>query len=99
MSESFGSCSVVGPSRLKAKKLRNPFLMKIANESLRTDNYANGVSLSIVCEASFWVFSFWCVDIASFHQKISQMDWETLKSNLIDGKFANDALYSNDLDL
>jgi len=86
-------------SPIKSQRLRNPFLLKIDPKSISIDNYTNGIELNVVCDCSFWLFSFWAVNIYSFHQKLAT-SWDILKNQLIDGKFVeNSALFSNDPEL
>lgn len=86
-------------SALKSQRLRNPFLLKIDSKSLSIDNYTDGLELNIVCECSFWIFSFWAVNINKLHQKLA-LSWDVLKNQLIDGKFIeNFASYTNDPEL
>lgn len=91
-----------GPSKtaLKSQRLRNPFLVKVDPKSTTGDCYQDGLQLNIVCECSFWIFTFWNVKIADFHHKLA-LDWNTIKNLLIDGKFNDDhiAAYTNDPDL
>lgn len=99
MDESVVSCTRLDRSALKSQRLRNPFLLKIDPQSLTADSYTNGLELNIVCECSFWLFSFWAVNINALHQKLAT-GWDILKNQLIDGKFIEDsALYSNDPEL
>lgn len=101
MEDSVLSCTRLDRSALKSQRLRNPFLLKIdEDKSLgSTDNYKDGIELNVVCECSFWLFSFWAVNINSFHQKLAT-GWDDLKNQLIDGKFIEDsALFSNDPEL
>ena len=93
------TCTRFGRSVLKSQRLRNPFLLKIEPSSLKVNNYVDGIELSVICECSFWLFSFWGVKINEFHQKLA-LDWITIKNQLIDEKFIeNFALYSNDPEL
>ncbi|OTF82568.1 cytochrome b-c1 complex subunit Rieske, mitochondrial-like protein [Euroglyphus maynei] len=94
------SCGQPQKMPIKSQRLRNPFLLKIDSESLKVDNYTDGITLNIVCECSFWLFSFWAVKIKEFHEKLAY-DWLTIRNLLIDNKFNQDhfAYYSNDPEL
>lgn len=85
---------------IKSQRLRNPFLLQIDSESLKVDNYNDGVIVNIVCECSFWLFSFWAVKIKEFHEKLAY-DWLTIRNLLIDNQFNHDqfAYYANDPEL
>lgn len=99
MDDSVLSCTRMDRAALKSQRLRNPFLLKIDPKSLSVDSYSEGIELNVVCECSFWLFSFWAVNINTFHQKLAT-SWDILKNQLIDGKFIEDsAIYSNDPDL
>ncbi|KPM06264.1 cytochrome b-c1 complex subunit Rieske, mitochondrial-like protein, partial [Sarcoptes scabiei] len=86
---------------IKSQRLRNPFLMKIDPKSLKNDCYQFGLDLNIVCECSFWLFSFWWIKINDFHHKLT-MNWNDLRNQLIDSQFINTddmAVYRNDPEL
>ncbi|KAH9406617.1 Zinc finger, C3HC4 type (RING finger) [Tyrophagus putrescentiae] len=90
MEDSVLSCTRLDRSALKSQRLRNPFLLKIDPRSLGSaDNYENGIELNVVCECSFWMFSFWAVNINNFHQKLA-LGWDELKNQLIDGKYKDE---------
>lgn len=99
MADSRISCVRLPPKETKSQRLRNPFLVNIDESSLSTDNYQNGLKLNITCECSFWVYSFWSVNINDFHYKLA-LDWMTIRSLLIDGKLMEGiAEHANDADL
>ena len=99
MEDSVLSCTRIERTALKSQRLRNPFLLKIDPKSLSVENFSAGIELNIICECSFWIFSFWAVNINNFHYKLTT-DWDVLKNQLIDGKFIdNSAIYSNDPEL
>ncbi|CAG2111467.1 unnamed protein product [Medioppia subpectinata] len=80
-------------------RLQNPFMFKICDESLRYDNYRNGVKLCITCDNSFWVFAYWAVDIEDLHYTL-QEEWQPLRQQLLDHKFiANHYLFRSEPEL
>jgi len=67
-------------------RLRNPFLFKITDESMRCDNYRNGLKVTITCDNSFWVYSYWAVDVEHLHQELDD-EWQPMRQSLLDRKF------------
>lgn len=82
---------------VKSQRLRNPFLLTIDNDSLKLDNYKDGLNINVICECSFWLFSFWGVQIKEFHKQLS-LNWDQIKNQLLD-QFCNFAYFSNDPEL
>ena len=80
-------------------RLRNPFMFKINDESLHCNNYRNGVKVSIKCDNSFWVFSFWAVNIEEFHYSLDN-EWQPMRHLLLDNKFLeNQYLFKSEPEL
>ncbi|XP_054154006.1 cell growth regulator with RING finger domain protein 1-like [Oppia nitens] len=68
-------------------RLKNPFMFKLKDESIQTDNYRNGLKVDITCDSSFWVMSFWAVTINDLHQSLDTDDWQPMRQQLLDEKF------------
>ena len=67
-------------------RLSNPFVFRIRDESLSSDNYRNGLKLSLKCDNSFWVFSYWGANIEELHFSLDS-EWQPMRQLLLDNKF------------
>jgi len=88
-----GSCIRINRPQLSAQsmiKIRNPFAFKLSEESLNCDNYKKGVKLRITCDNSFWIMSYWAVDINEIHYGLA-IDWQSMRNQLLDGFFMNNS--------
>lgn len=70
-------------------KLKNPFVFRIRDESLRCDNYRNDLKLTLKCDNSFWVFSYWGANIEELHLELDS-EWQSMRQLLLDNKFLDE---------